>query len=212
MISASFLGIKDHLKENLHILDQTNISYLHFDIMDGKFVSNETWHVSDLLPFIQDLKKPFDVHFMVEDVSTYIAEFDVINPEYMTFHIEATDNPKETIMKIKHTGSKVGVSIKPSTSIDTILPYLDQIDLVLVMSVEPGAGGQSFLEDSLSKIEKLNQIREEQQYSYLIEVDGGINPITKKQCEQKGADLFVVGSFITNVAPEDYQKQIDQLS
>lgn len=210
MISASFLGIKDSLKENLLKLDHTSIGYLHFDIMDGKFVPNKTWHVSELLPVISNLKKPFDVHFMVDDVASYIEEFDLINPEYMTFHIEATDHPREIIARIKHTGSKVGISIKPNTSIEKILPYLEELDLILIMSVEPGKGGQSFMESSLDKIAELNRLREQNHYSYLIEVDGGINPDTKRQCEEVGADILVVGSFITNY--EDYQKQIDRLN
>lgn len=209
MIAASFLGIKENLETNLKKLDDSSISYLHFDIMDGKFVPNKTWKVNDLLPLVKDLKKPFDVHFMVEDVKSYIEEFDLLHPEYMTFHLEAVTNPNEIIERVKHTGSKVGISIKPNTSVESLLPFLEKIDLVLVMSVEPGKGGQSFIESSISKIEQLNQLRKEKHYHYVIEVDGGMNPETKKRCEEAGTDIFVVGSYITN--HENYQEQIEKL-
>lgn len=209
MISASFLKIKENLKENLQKLDQTSISYLHFDIMDGEFVPNKTWHLKELLPALSNLKKPFDVHFMVKDVQGYIQEFEPIHPKYMTFHIEATEEPKKIIDQIRQTGSKVGISLKPNTPIETLKPYLSEIDLVLVMCVEPGKGGQPFLEASLEKIKTLDTLRKENHYSYLIEVDGGINPETKKQCEQLGADMFVVGSYITD--SNDYEKQVNNL-
>lgn len=210
MISVSFLGIKEDLEKQLKKLERSSISYLHFDIMDGKFVPNKTWNAKDLMPLVKDFKKPFDIHFMVEDIKSYVEEFDVFHPEYMTFHLEAVSNPNEIIERIKHTGSKVGISIKPNTSVDALLPFLEKIDLILVMSVEPGKGEQTFLESSLSKIQILNQLQKEHHYHYVIEVDGGINPETKKLCEKAGADIFVVGSYITN--EKDYQKQIEQLN
>lgn len=209
MISASFLGIKENLEENLKRLDESSISYLHFDIMDGKFVSNKTWNIQDLLSLVKDLKTPFDIHFMVEDVKSYIEQFDILHPEYMTFHLEAVSNPNEMIERIKHTGSKVGISIKPNTPVEKLLPFLEKVDLVLVMSVEPGEGGQTFINSSIQKIKQLDELRKENHYHFFIEVDGGINPETKKYCEEVGADIFVVGSYITSQT--DYQNQIDKL-
>ena len=209
MISVSFLGIKEQLKENLERLDQTNISYIHFDIMDGKFVQNRTWNVQELLPLVQNLKKPFDVHLMVEDLPTYIQDFAKIHPEYITFHLEATEDPIKTIKQIKETNSKVGISIKPNTSVESLLPYLDQIDLVLVMSVEPGKGGQKLITKKIEKISKLKKYLYENNLETYIEADGGINTENVNILKEAGADILVVGSFIIN--SEDYKKTIQEL-
>lgn len=203
-IAASFLSIKDNLKENIDKLAKTSIDYLHLDIMDGKFVPNKTWNRLEIEEIIS-YEKPFDIHFMVEDVYSYVDEFASLKPEFMTFHYE-TNDVMEKIMYIKNKGIKVGLSINPDTKIESITPYLPFLDLVLVMSVTPGLGGQKFIEDSISKIDFLNQIRTQYHYSYLIEVDGGINDITIKKV--KNVDIAVVGSFITN---GNYQENIKKL-
>ena len=206
-ISASFLSIKDNLKENIKLLDQTSIDYLHLDIMDGKFVNNKTWDSRCLKKLLRNTSTKRDVHLMVCDVKRYVKKYIKLDPQIITFHIEASNNPFEIIKLIKDNGVKVGISIKPDTSVDTILDYLPYIDVVLVMSVEPGKGGQSFIQKSVDKIELLNKLRKENNYNYLIEVDGGINDITIKSI--KSADIVVVGSFITN--SNNYQSQIDKL-
>ena len=206
MISASFLSIKDNIKDNINKLDKTSIDMLHVDIMDGKFVSNSTWVIDEVKYLLSDTKKSKDVHLMVNDVLKYIDDFKVLNPEYITFHYEAVNNHMDIINYIKSLNIKVGLSIKPNTSVDSILPYLDYLDLVLVMSVEPGRGGQSFIESSIDKINYLYELRKKNNYHYTIEVDGGINDETCEYC--KNADILVIGSFITN---GNYQEQIDKI-
>lgn len=189
MISISILNIKDDI-EKIDKVDNLGADYIHMDIMDGKFVSNTT----DLLNMKKTNTKR-DVHLMVYDVKKYIDEYLKFEPEYITFHYEAVDNVLEIIDYIKSKNIKVGLSIKPNTSVDNIEKYLDKVDLVLVMSVEPGKGGQSFIEDSTDKINLLHKLREENNYHYLIEVDGGVKDTTKQYC--LNADILVVGSFIT---------------
>lgn len=203
-ISASFLSIKDNFKQNVIKLSNTNIDYLHLDIMDGKFVSNKTWHIDNLL-FLKELNKPIDVHLMVDDIYDYIDEFVLLNPKYITFHYEATKDPYLVIDYIKKYNVKVGISIKPETSIEVLKPFLDLVDLILVMSVNPGMGGQEFINESLDKINDLKKIKEESKYHYVVEIDGGINDENIKKIN---ADIVVVGSFITK---GKYQDQINKL-
>ncbi|MDD2377260.1 MAG: ribulose-phosphate 3-epimerase [Bacilli bacterium] len=207
-ISASFLSIKDNLKENILVLDQSNIDYLHLDIMDGKFVSNKTWDIETIKELLTGTNRPKDVHLMVSDVKTYIDDFSTLNPDYITIHFEAVDDIEETINYIKSKHIKVGLSIKPNTDIVSIIPYLSLIDLVLIMSVEPGKGGQDFIESASSKINILKELRDENNYyHYVIEVDGGINDETINLC--RNADIIVVGSYITN--SDNYNEQINKL-
>lgn len=207
MISASFLSIKDNIKENIKKLDNTSIDMLHVDIMDGIFVPNKTWNIDEVNELLLDTKNKKDIHLMVNDVKKYIDDFKILKPEYITFHYEATDNIFDTIRYIKSLNIKVGLSIKPNTNIEDIKPYLEYLDLVLVMSVEPGKGGQKFIESSIDKIDYLYNERINNNYHYLIEVDGGINDITSKKCSK--VDILVIGSFITN---GNYQEQIDKIN
>ena len=207
MISASFLSIKDNIKDNIKILDNTSIDMLHVDIMDGVFVSNRTWDIDEVIYLLDGTNKIKDVHLMVSDVRMYVDDFKLLNPEYITFHYEAVDDILEMINYIKSLNIKVGLSIKPNTSVEVIKPYLKYLDLVLVMSVEPGMGGQKFINNSIDKIEYLYNERINNYYHYLIEVDGGINDQTSKMCSK--ADILVIGSFITN---GNYQVQIDKIS
>ena len=173
MISASILSIQENVRENIEKLDNTTINFLHLDIMDGKFVPNKTWDIDTIKPLIEYTKKPKDIHLMVEDVKSYIDKFKILNPEYITFHLEINEDIMCLINYIKKIGIKVGISIKPSTDINKILPYLEFIDLVLVMTVEPGQGGQKFIEKVIPKVEQLNKLKEK--HNFLIQVDGGIN-------------------------------------
>lgn len=204
VVSTSILSIRENIEQKLEQLNQTDTDYIHLDVMDGKFVKNQT---RDYVPLKNHIKKPIDLHLMVEDVPTYFEHYQQMHPEIVTFHVEVNTNVEKLIHRIKEKKMKVGISLKPSTPVTFLFPYLEEIDLILVMSVGPGAGGQMFLPSIVSKIELLKRIREERGYHYLIEVDGGINAETKKFCKE--ADILVSGSFITN--QEDYQKQIDQL-
>lgn len=204
-ISTSILSIKEDRKNNIKKLGNTSTEYIHLDIMDGIFVPPKVGLLEEK-EILLETKKPLDIHLMVEDVYSYIEFYKVFHPEYVTFHLETKQNITELIKEVKRI-SKVGLSMKPNTKIEEILPYLPFIDLVLVMSVEPGYGGQKFMMSSIEKIEELYKIREERGYPFVIEVDGGVNDENihlLKQC-----DIIVAGSYITNA--EDYEKQIRNL-
>ena len=208
-VAVSILSIKDNIKEKLQKLEYTTADYIHLDIMDGKFVSNKTWDINEIKDIISSSDKPKDVHLMVQDLDNYIEDFSSINPEYITFHYEVTTDIKKYIDDLKSKNIKVGLSIKPDTDVSVLTPYLPYIDLVLVMSVEPGAGGQKFMDSSLEKIKLLSKHKKENNYSYVIEVDGGINNETVTFVKDEGADIVVSGSFITN--SDNYQEKIDIL-
>lgn len=201
MLSISILGIKDDL-DKLKSIDDLKPNYLHLDIMDGLFVSNSV-DMSDL-PL---MNTPKDIHLMVENVKKYVDIYKKYQPEYMTFHLEVNNDIDEIIDYIHSLNIKVGLSIKPSTPVKELSKYLDKVDLILVMSVEPGQGGQSFIMNSIEKVNELNQLREDNNYKYVIEIDGGINAVTKKLVP--ACDIFVVGSYITS--SDDYQSRISSL-
>jgi len=205
-IAASFLDVKEPIVEEVTKLSNLDIDYLHLDVMDGIFVENKTYTYEEFYNITRFTTKPKDVHLMVSDVKKYIDEFVELKPEFITFHYEAVSEVGSVINYIHEKGIKVGMSIKPSTDVSEIVDYLDYLDLVLVMSVEPGRGGQSFIEDSIKKIEQLYDVREKQNYNYLIEVDGGINDQTIKLCNK--ADICVAGSYITK---QNYEEAIEKL-
>lgn len=207
-ISASFLSIKENLIENINKLDNSTTDFLHIDVMDGIFVGNKSWNYEFFDRILKDTKKPKDIHLMVSNVKEYIDLFKNFKPEYITFHYEAVSDALNIANYIRNFGIKAGISIKPTTSVEEILPYLDSFDLILVMSVEPGKGGQKFIDDSVDKINQLYKLREKYGYNYVIEVDGGINNTTAKLCNN--ADILVVGSYITN--SNNYQEQINNIS
>lgn len=200
MLSISILGIKDEFNKLIE-LDNLNTDYLHFDIMDGNFVMN-TVDMSNL----PELKTKKDIHLMVEDVKKYVDVYKKYNPEYITFHVEV-ENTKELIEYIHSLGIKVGLSLKPGTNLDKIKPYLHMVDLILVMSVEPGRGGQSFMENSIERVKQLHQWKLEENYNYMIEIDGGINADTIRLVPE--CDLFVVGSYITS--SDNFAERISSL-
>lgn len=206
MLSVSILGIKENIKENIETLDKLNIDYFHIDIMDGIFVPNKTWKYEEIKSYLSDAKKPKDIHLMVNNPKKYIKQYISLKPEIITFHYEATNNPLELIKYIQKYNIKAGISIKPNTKVEVLKDILKYVDLVLVMSVEPGAGGQSYIENSTNKINELKELKEKNNYNYLIEVDGGINDITKEKA--KNADILVVGSFITK---GNYKEQIEKI-
>lgn len=187
MISTSILKLQED-PDKIKIIDDSDTDMIHFDVMDGVFVSNKTNYKN--LPI---LTKPIDIHLMVEDVYQYVDDYLYLNPTYITFHFEVKENIENLISYIKEKNIKVGMAIKPNTKVEEMMSYLDKIDLVLVMTVEPGEGGQTFMEEMIPKIKKLKQLQK--QYDFKIEVDGGINKNTIKKCD---ADIYVVGSYITN--------------
>ncbi len=201
MISVSILGIKDD-NNKLQVIDNLKPNYLHLDIMDGLFVSNNIEMTN--LPL---LNTPKDIHLMVNDVKKYVDIYKKYNPNYITFHVEVQDNVSDLIDYIHSLNIKVGLSIKPNTPVSSLKDYLKVIDMILVMSVEPGYGGQEFMDSAIAKVNELAQLRQENNYKYLIEIDGGINNITKKLVPN--CDIFVVGSYIT--ASDDYKEALNSL-
>lgn len=205
-ISASILDIKEPKQLEVMKLSNLDIDYIHLDVMDGVFVENKTLSLSEFENIIRFSSKPIDVHLMVSDVKKYIDSYFKLNPEYIIFHYEAVSDVIGVINYIKEKKIKVGLSIKPNTEINEIINYLNYVDLVLLMSVEPGRGGQSFIREVKDKIDLLHQIKNKEGYNFIIEVDGGINNETIKLC--KNADMCVVGSYITK---NDYEASVSEL-
>ncbi len=193
-ISASLLSARDNLETITKELNNLDIDYIHLDIMDGLFVPNTSYTDEEINLIMNITNKKLDVHLMVNDIDKYVNYYLKDNVESITFHYEAM-NDINIINKIKNNGIKCGISIKPNTNVEKIYHLLPLIDKVLVMSVEPGKGGQKFIPESEDKINELYTIREKYGYHYLIEVDGGINIESKDNC--KNADILVVGSYIT---------------
>ena len=195
ILSANFANIQRDIKI---VENETKCKYLHIDVMDGNFVPN----ISIGQPFIKSLRKIsnmiFDVHLLVEKPERYIEDFKKSGADILTVHCEATTHLHRTLSQIRQCGMKAGVTLNPATPIETLLPILDIVDLVLVMSVNPGFGGQSFILNSLYKLQKLQEYKKEYGYDYIIEVDGGVNEKTIKQVSNAGAELLVAGSAVFN--------------
>ena len=189
-VSVSFLKSKLSTKETIESLNWTSCDYLHIDVMDGEFVENKTMHIDDLTIILRENIKPLDVHLMVKDVKSFIIDYADLLPRYITFHLETTENIDELIDYIHSYRIKCGLSIKPETSVEELIPYLDKIDLVLVMGVNPGEGGQTFM---METIDKINKLRELNKGNYKISVDGGINNETIKYVD---VDIAVSGSYV----------------
>lgn len=206
-ISTSILSVKtDYIKESIDMLNNTTTDYIHLDIMDNQFVPNKSWNYEFLKERLVNNRKPLDVHLMVYDILGYVNDFSQLNPRYITFHYEATKDISELINYIKSKNIKVGLAIKPNTDVEEIYKYLPYIDLALVMSVEPGFGGQKFLFNTSFKVNKLIEYRKLMGLNYKIEVDGGINDENINLIHN--IDIAVVGSYITN---NNYQESINNL-
>ena len=207
ILSADFSKLGKEISD----LDKTNCDYIHIDVMDGHFVPNLTIGPDVIKSIRHFTKKKFDVHLMIDPVKKYIPEFANAGSDIITIHPEATDNLKESINQIKDLGKKVGVSLNPDTEISVIEKELKNIDLILVMSVYPGFGGQKFIPDVLKKIESLKKIKEEKSYKYDIEVDGGINFINSKEVINAGANILVSGTTIFKENNGNIKKNIETL-
>jgi ribulose-phosphate 3-epimerase len=177
--------------------------------MDGKFVPNTSFSLEDLALMRKETNLFLDVHLMIENPEVHFMDYVNNGADLVTIHYEATSDLSSLIRNIKNSGVKVGVSIKPKTEVEVLFPYLKELDLVLVMSVEPGFGGQSFIPGALEKIEKLRKEIDNNQYNCLIEVDGGINNETGDLCKESGVDVLVAGSYL--FGKEDILKRIDDL-
>lgn len=213
ILAPSILTVKEEERNNiLQELIDLGIIYLHLDIMDGKFVPNTTPGVS-LLKKINKFDFVFDTHLMVEDPINYIDKFYKAGSDIITFHYEAVDNVQQVINKILSLNIKCGISIKPNTDPKVLLPYLKDLDQILIMSVEPGFGGQKFMENALEKIKYLDKLRNlNEEYHYLIEVDGGINLSNVAKIREAGANVVVMGTALINSSDKaSLIKEVDSL-
>jgi len=192
ILSANFGNLSESIEK------VKNAEWLHVDVMDGHFVPNISIGplvVKGLRPYTSQV---FDTHLMISDPRKYAKEFVDAGSDRITFHVETVKDPLEMINYLKELNVQVGISIKPNTSVSTISPYLPMIDQVLVMSVEPGFGGQQFMMNSLLKIEELSRIKKSEGLSFFIAVDGGINKETAVFCQKAGADVLIAGSYVFN--------------
>jgi ribulose-phosphate 3-epimerase len=191
ILSCDFAKLKEDIDT---IID--DIDYLHIDVMDGLFVNNISFGIPVIKSIRPHYKKVFDTHLMIVNPERYIDAFAKAGADLITFHVEATADVKGVIDLIHSKGLKAGISLRPNTSVEALQDYLDSVELVLVMSVEPGFGGQAFDSRAIDKIKWLSEIKQKNNYHYEIEVDGGINDVTGPLCVEAGAEVLVSGSYI----------------
>ena len=204
ILSCDFANMKEDISTIVN-----DVEYLHIDVMDGIFVNN----ISFGIPVVKALRPHFDIvfdtHLMIINPIKYINQFAKAGSDIITFHLESNDDPNSVIDLIHSNGVKAGISIKPATPVESLIPFLDKVELILIMSVEPGFGGQKFDPSSLAKISWLKEQKEKYGYNYEIEVDGGINGETSQLCNNAGVDVLVSGSYIFGAM--DRKKAIDSL-
>ena len=206
-VGVSFINSDYSLEETIKKIDESDADYIHVDMMDGKFVETENFTIQDIKKMFKNVNKKLDVHLMVCSPNKYVRELaKVKNIEYLIIHYESHRRPIDVINMIRHTNMKVGIAINPETKVSHIVPMLNHIDEVLVMSVKPGKGGQKFMEDVLYKVETLKELRDANNYHYIISIDGGMNGDTVKMAKDAGVDMVISGSYVCK--SEDYNERI----
>jgi ribulose-phosphate 3-epimerase len=197
IISPSILGgTFSNMEKIISSLDQSEAEYIHFDVMDGDFVPNLTFGPQFISNLRNQTKKVFDVHLMINRVGKFLDDYIKAGSDIITFHIEIEENLSELISKIKDKDIKAGIAIKPKTPWEEIKSLLHSIDQVIIMTVEPGFGGQSFMDSQINKIKSISNYIKENNLSVDIEIDGGVNYETGKICRDAGANILVAGSFL----------------
>ena len=206
LLSANFADLKSELKS----IEEAGCTVFHYDVMDGHFVPNISFGADILHDVHQITNMELDVHLMISDPMFYVDRFIKAGASYISFHIEAMESVEKThelIKKIKEAGVKASIALNPGTSYEAVIPFLDEIDMILVMSVQPGFGGQKFNPVAINKIAALSKYKKEK--NFLIEVDGGINATTIQDVRKAGCDLFVAGSAVFN--QNDRKKAVEAL-
>lgn len=202
-ISVSYLSSKYDKKTTLKMIENSSADLLHVDLMDGKYVENKNFTINEVINSFKNISLPLDMHLMVDNPDKYIKNFSMLNLEYITFHPKTSKNVKKTIELIKSIGVNVGIAINPDEDINIINDYINEIDLVLIMSVVPGKGGQKFIPEVLDKIDYLTDSE------VLISVDGGINEESIELLKNKRIDILVSGSYICN--SDNFDQQIKKI-
>lgn len=195
-VAVSFLS-SDNYEDGIKKINESSADLIHADYMDGIFVDNQTFTIPELKKWIKGVNKPVDIHLMATSPNKYIRDLVKI-PEINTIiiHAESHRHPIDVINMINHTGKKSGIAINPETKVVHIIPYLKKLDKVLIMSVKPGAGGQTFMKDVLYKVATLLDIKKEGGYHFTISIDGGVNDETIKLCQEAKLDEIVSGSYV----------------
>lgn len=206
-VAVSYLVSKYDVSKTLKMISKTSADYIHVDLMDGGFVPVKNFKMKEVLELLKDVSKPLDVHLMVFDPIIYIEDLAKIKPTYISFHVEATKDVVKTIEVIKRNNIKAGLAIKPDTDILELMPYLSLIDLVLIMSVNPGQGGQKFMMGAINKLQELKKIRKENNLDFKIAMDGGINKDTISLV--RDLDIVVSGSYVCQT--DNYEQAIQSL-
>ena len=207
ILAADLLNIKNEVIN----VDNAGAEFIHIDIMDGHFVPNLSFGYNMVKTLRPITNKILDVHLMISPVEPFIKEFIDAGSDIISFHPEADKNTKEIISTIKKSNCKVGIAVHPNIKIEEIKEFLNDVDLVIIMTVIPGFGGQKFLEDQVQKISALKEIRKNINANYEIEIDGGINYQTSKICIDKGADILVAGSYVYGAPKEEYKDKINSI-
>ena len=207
ILSADFSKLGEDIKR----LEQSGADMIHVDVMDGHFVPNLTIGPPVIKSLRGHTKLPFDVHLMINPVNKYIKDYSDAGADIITFHPEATEDTSNTIKLIRSFNKKVGISLNPNTEVALAEEHLDKVDLILIMSVYPGFGGQKFIDEVISKIKKLDQIRKEKKLTFKIEIDGGINFETSKIAINAGVDILVSGTTVFKENNGDLKKNIETL-